>query len=108
MRACVPYVPPLFGDPYQTRISRDFWSVWDSSQLTPLTVLHSVSATPTPVVPSRTGIAHVPAWLHGVDELARAVPAKFASGNVVIVFFPPKLPAVPPVHTSEKAPPAVV
>src|ERR1041385_2455868 len=105
MSACVPYVPPLLEDSYQTRISRDFWRFCDSSQLTPLTVLHSVSETPTPVVPIRTGMAPVPAWLHAVVALAHACPAKLASGKVVIVFTPWRL---PPLYTSEKAPAAVV
>src|SRR4051812_22992184 len=95
MSACVGYVLPLLVDSYQTRISRDFSRLWDSSQLTcppvcVVIVLHSVNEMPTPLVPSRTGIAPVPAWLQAVVELAHAVPAKFASGNAWIVFLPRK------------------
>jgi hypothetical protein len=48
-------------------------------------------------------MAPVPAWLHGVVELAHAVPAKLGSGNGVMVRVAWKLPPVPPVQILEKA-----
>src|SRR5437762_2547286 len=61
-----------------------------------------------PVDPRSTGMAPSPALLQSPVVLPHATPEKLASGNVVIVLAPPKLPPVPPVQTSEKAPAAVV